>query len=550
MSYTSVKIEPLGKENFDTWKIQLEALLIKNDSWKYVNGTIPKPKEPPEAVTTWKSNDAKARSDLILTICPSELKQIKNCPTSKDIWNKLHSVYQSQGPARKAMLLKTLILLKMKNGEDMRDHIRNFFDVVDKLEEMELCIINDLLAILLLYSIPDEYEPFRIAIETQEKLPQLEALKIKLLEEYEARKRNSKENVSDAMFISKNPGMSSQPKKSQDSKTQRFKFACHTCGKIGHMAKDCRSKFFKPKNPKTKPTESTRKAEVVMKLHVEHDKRWCLDSGAQRKFVGSGTVQLSVEENLTVRLDETLCVPDLRSNLLSVAKMTEHGFEVIFRRNEAIVTNPDTGENVIVARRDKDMYYIDELSEKSRVSQISMSLQEWHERFGHLNEKDLKNIIRKQKVDGIDIKADEALPVCETCVKGKQTRKPFTRSVSQSTELLELVHTDVCGPMRVNSLAGSRYFVTFIDDKSRWCEVYFMKKKSEVTEKFKEYKCLVEKKTERKIKTVRSDNGTEYTSHYLEDFLKQEGIRHELTKLGGDGEVPDDPIGALRKFLG
>jgi hypothetical protein len=158
-----------------------------------------------------------------------------------------------------------------------------------------------------------------------------------------------------------------------------------------------------------------------------------------------------------------------------------------------------------------------------------MSLQEWHERFGHLNEKDLKNIIRKQKVDGIDIKADEALPVCETCVKGKQTRKPFTRSVSQSTELLELVHTDVCGPMRVNSLAGSTYFVTFIDDKSRWCEVYFMKKKSEVIEKFKEYKCLVEKKTERKIKTVRSDNGTEYTSHYLEDFLKQEGIRHELT---------------------
>jgi hypothetical protein len=483
MSYTNVKIEPLGKENFDTWKIQIEALLIKNDSWKYVNGTIPKPKEPPEAVTTWESNDAKARSDLILTICPSELKQIKNCPTSKDIWNKLHSVYQSQGPARKAMLLKTLILLKMKNGEDMRDHIRNFFDVVVKLEEMELCIINDLLAILLLYSIPDEYETFRIAIETQEKLPQLEALKIKLLEEYEARKRNSKENVSDAMFINKNPGRSSQPKKSEDSKTERFKFACHTCGKIGHMAKDCRSKLFKPKNPKMKPTESTRKAEVVMKLHVEHDKRWCLDSGASShmcsekakfqemktpkvqtlnlanscstKIEGSGTVQVSVEENLTVRLDETLYVPDLRSNLLSVAKMTEHGFEVIFRRNEAIVTNPDTGENVIVARRDKDMYYIDELSEESRVSQISMSLQEWHERFSHLNEKDLKNIIRKQKVDGIDIKTDEALPVCETCVKGKQTRKPFTRSVSQSTELLELVHTDVCGPMRVNSLAGS-----------------------------------------------------------------------------------------------
>lgn len=85
------------------------------------------------------------------------------------------------------MLLKTLILMKMKNGEDMRDHIRNFFDVVDKIQEMELVIIDDLFTIVLLYSIPDEYESFRIAIETQEKLPEPEALKIKLLEKYEAR---------------------------------------------------------------------------------------------------------------------------------------------------------------------------------------------------------------------------------------------------------------------------------------------------------------------------------------------------------------------------
>jgi hypothetical protein len=90
----------------------------------------------------------------------------------------------------------------MKNGEDMRDHIRNFFDVVNNLEEMELCIIN-------------EYEY-----------------------EYEARKRNLKENVSDAIFINKIPDRSNQPNQSENSKSERFKFACHTCGKIGGMAKD------------------------------------------------------------------------------------------------------------------------------------------------------------------------------------------------------------------------------------------------------------------------------------------------------------------------
>lgn len=117
--------------------------------------------------------------------------------------------------------------------------------------------------------------------------------------------------------------------------------------------------------------------------------------------------------------------------------------------------------------------------------------------------------------------------MCEVCIKGKQTRKPFPES--QTTEVLELVHTDVCGPMRVNSLSGSQYFATFINDKSRWCEIHFLKKKSEVAEKFKEYKSMVEKRTGRKIKAVQSDNGTEYSSHYLEDFLKQESIKHELT---------------------
>ncbi len=108
MNYSGFKIEPLGKENFDIWKIQVEALLIKNGTWKYVTGSCVKPNEPANKVAEWESEDAKAKSDLILLISPSELKQIKNCTTSKDVWDKLHNIYQSKGPARKAMLLKNL----------------------------------------------------------------------------------------------------------------------------------------------------------------------------------------------------------------------------------------------------------------------------------------------------------------------------------------------------------------------------------------------------------------------------------------------------------
>lgn len=87
-----------------------------------------------------------AKADLILSMSNTELKQVKNCDTSNEIWRKLHDTYQSKGPARKGSLLKSLILCKLSNGGDMRNHIV-------KLSEVELVNIKDLLAILLLYSI-------------------------------------------------------------------------------------------------------------------------------------------------------------------------------------------------------------------------------------------------------------------------------------------------------------------------------------------------------------------------------------------------------------
>lgn len=95
--------------------------------------------------------------------------------------------------------------------------------------------------------------------------------------------------------------------------------------------------------------------------------------------------------------------------------------------------------------------------------------------------------------------------------------------------MLELIHSDVCGPMRVNSHGGSRYFLTFIDDYSKWCELYTIKSKSEVFQKFKEFKNYVERRTGKKLKTIRSDNGTEYTNNELKNYLAAQGIKHEYS---------------------
>ncbi|CAG4913470.1 unnamed protein product [Colias eurytheme] len=118
---------------------------------------------------------------------------------------------------------------------------------------------------------------------------------------------------------------------------------------------------------------------------------------------------------------------------------------------------------------------------------------------------------------------------CITCQEGKQSRLPFKSQGSRSQDLLELVHSDVCGPMETQSLGKARYFVTFLDDYSKKVFVYTMFSKSEVLEKFKDFKNQVENQLNRRIKILRSDNGLEYVNDNFSNFLKGAGIVHQTS---------------------
>jgi len=118
--------------------------------------------------------------------------------------------------------------------------------------------------------------------------------------------------------------------------------------------------------------------------------------------------------------------------------------------------------------------------------------------------------------------------VCKGCALGKNVKKPFGSSASRSKEILELVHSDVCGPMSTKPLGGHLYHVTFIDDHSRKTWISLSNSKDEVFDKFQEFKAKVENLTGRRIKVLRSNNGGEYTSKELIAFCKEAGINREL----------------------
>ena len=118
--------------------------------------------------------------------------------------------------------------------------------------------------------------------------------------------------------------------------------------------------------------------------------------------------------------------------------------------------------------------------------------------------------------------------VCKGCSLGKHTRKPFHNSETRSKEILDLIHSDACGPIYEKSLGGHLYYVTFIDDHSRKTWLYLLKTKDEVFDKLKEFRSEVETLTERKIKTLKFDNGGEYTSKELIAYCKEASIKREL----------------------
>jgi hypothetical protein len=132
---------------------------------------------------------------------------------------------------------------------------------------------------------------------------------------------------------------------------------------------------------------------------------------------------------------------------------------------------------------------------------------------------------------------------CEHCLYGNHNRVRFPSSAMRAEGILQLVHSDVFGPVSVPSLGKSMYYVSFIDDFSRKTWIYFLKKKSEFFDRFKEFKALVENQSEKQIKVLTIDNSGEFCGNEFEEFCKKHSYQlnensPEFSFFGGSNFLP------------
>ncbi|GJX77801.1 gag-pol polyprotein [Tanacetum coccineum] len=330
------------------------------------------------------------------------------------------------------------------------------------------------------------------------------------------------------------PGSSGSHNHGKSKTGKKKNFKCFKCSKPGHFRKDCRGlNTSYPQGNVASTSEDGNALCCEAATANESRKRfayvWMFYTGAtfhmtarrewfhqykpisgggsvysyndhELRIIGIGSIMVKMHDGTVRTIRDVRHVEGLKKNLLSLGQLDDLGCKLkreIIKEAESIASHSP--------------------SHKVAVT--------WHQNLRHMSEQGMKILVERKLLPGL---TKVSLPFCKHYVISKQHRLKFKTSNSRSVYVLELVHSDVWQAL-VLSPEGAKYFVSFIDDYSRRCWVYPIKKKSDVFEVFKVYKARVELDSRDKIKCLRTHNGGEYTGDDFDTFCRQEGIKRQFT---------------------
>ncbi|GJT27324.1 retrovirus-related pol polyprotein from transposon TNT 1-94 [Tanacetum coccineum] len=273
---------------------------------------------------------------------------------------------------------------------------------------------------------------------------------------------------------------------------------------------------------------------------------WVVDSGCSKHMTGDRSLLRNFIEKFmgTVRFGNdnfaaitgygdyihgniTIChvyyVEGLGHNLFSVGQFCDGDLEVAFRSNTCYVRNLE-GDDLLTGGRDSNLYTISisDMAASSPVCLMSKATSTkswlWHRRLSHLNFGTINDLTRLDLVNGLPKFKYGKDHLCSACERGKSKKASHPpKLVPSDHSKLELLHMDLCGPMRVASINGKRYILVIVDDYSRYTWVYFLRSKDETPEIIKKFIAQAQLNYKAKVCKIRTDNDSPSTSLIIVD---------------------------------
>ncbi|GJY49788.1 retrovirus-related pol polyprotein from transposon TNT 1-94 [Tanacetum coccineum] len=240
-----------------------------------------------------------------------------------------------------------------------------------------------------------------------------------------------------------------------------------------------------------------------------------------------------VQGNITI--NRVYYVEGLNHNLFSVGQFCDADLEVAFRKSTCFVRDLQ-GNDLLTGNRGSDLYTIS-LQETTSSTPICFMAKAsptqawlWHRRLSHLNFDYINLLSKKDIVISLPKLKYVKDQLCSSYEVSKAKRSSFkTKVVPSSKGRLNLLHMDLCGPMRVASINGKKYILVIIDDYSRYTWTLFLRSKDETPEVLKDFLTMIQRNLQALVISVRTDRGTEFLNKTLNAFFKEEGIEHQTS---------------------
>ncbi|KAL5772607.1 hypothetical protein ACOSQ2_012531 [Xanthoceras sorbifolium] len=566
------EIEKFNGSNFSLWKLKIKAILRKDNCLAAIS-------ERPVEFTNdnkWNEMDGNAIANLHMALADGVLSSIEEKKTTKEIWDHLTKLYEAKSLHNKIFLKRKLYTLRMSESTSVTEHINTLNTLFSQLTSLGHKIEPNERAELLLQSLPDSYDQLIINLTNNILTDYLvfDDIAAAILEE-ENRRKNKEDRLAnsqqaEALTVMRGRSTECGPSGSQNqgrSKSRSKKsMKCYNCGKRGHLKKDCWNLNKKNSSPQRNISSTSYDGNALCceaATTYEGRKRftdvWIMDSGASfhmtsrrewfhhyenfsgepvyscndhaLKIVGIGTIKLKMYDGTVHTIQEVRHVEGIKKNLLSLGRLDDLGCKVeiekgimkIIRGALVLMKGEKTAANLYMLKGETLQEAQASVASSNSTERSAMV---WHQKLGHMSEQGMKILADQKLLPGF---TKVSLPFCEHCVTSKQHRLKFNTSNSRSKIILELIHSDVW-QAPVSSLGGANYFVSFIDDYSRRCWVYPIKKKADVFSVFKIFKARVELESGKKIKCLRTDNGGEYTSNEFatRKASKDSSLQHTL----------------------